>query len=179
MPLSNIWFTSDLHIGHGGAAHHRGFASQEEHDWTIITNLQRVVHKRDKLFILGDVVWNNRSLKLLSEIPGIKELIIGNHDTLSTPEYLRYFTKVHGFRSYREFWLSHCPIHPQEIYRKRGNIHGHLHNGAPTQNLGHPYFNVNTDYHNLCPVNLDTILHFFDHPEDYHAGTQQPRRSPE
>ncbi|NIP43115.1 MAG: hypothetical protein GWO28_10505, partial [candidate division Zixibacteria bacterium] len=132
MALSNIWLASDLHLGHEGAAKHRGFDSISDHDEMIIDNFQSLICKRDKLFILGDVVWNNKSLKLLAEIPGTKELIIGNHDTLSTREYLKYFTKVHGFRGYKEFWLSHCPIHPQEIYRCRGNIHGHLHKGAAT-----------------------------------------------
>lgn len=161
MALSNIWFTSDLHLGHSGAAHHRGFNDVVEHDWTIITNLRSVVGKKDKLFILGDVCWNDHSLKLLEEIPGIKELIIGNHDTLQTKKYLKYFTKVHGFRGYREYWLSHCPIHPQEIFRTKGNIHGHIHNGAATTNIGYPYFNVNVDCNNMCPVNMDTIDHFF------------------
>jgi calcineurin-like phosphoesterase family protein len=159
--LSNIWFTSDLHLGHKGAASHRGFTSVVEHDWTIISNLNSVVRKRDKLFILGDVCWNNKSLLLLNDIPGIKELIIGNHDTLSTNEYLKYFTKVHGFRKYDKFWLSHCPIHPQELIRGRGNIHGHIHTGGMTGNLGHPYFNVNVDMNNMCPVNLDTIISFY------------------
>jgi len=159
---SNVWFTSDLHLGHIGSARHRGFTSVEEHDAAIITHMQMVIGKRDKLFILGDVCWNNQSLKLLGELPGVKELIIGNHDTLHTYEYLKYFNKIHGFRSYKNFWLSHCPIHPQEIYRHAGNIHGHIHKGAATQNLGYPYYNVNQDYNNFCPVNYDTIVHFFN-----------------
>lgn len=159
--LSNIWFTSDLHLGDDGAAKHRGFSNVVEHDWTIIANLHSVVGKKDKLFILGDVCRNNQSLKLLNEIPGIKELIIGNHDTLSTKEYLKYFTKVHGFRRYKGFWISHCPIHPQELFRCTGNIHGHIHNNAATKNIGYPYFNVNTDVNNLCPVNYDTIVSWF------------------
>lgn len=158
---SNVWFVSDLHLGHGHAAKMRGFTSVEEHDAAIVANLQ-VVGRKDKLFILGDVVWNNNSLKLLSDIPGTKELIIGNHDTLTTKEYLKYFTKVHGFRKYKNFWLSHCPIHPQEIYRCTGNIHGHIHNGGATDNLGHPYFNVNVDCNGMNPTNFSTILSSFN-----------------
>ena len=159
---SNIWFTSDLHLGHGGITKHRGFPSIVEHDWTILANLNAMVRKKDKLFILGDVVWNQEALKLLDEIPSEKELIIGNHDTMTTKAYLKYFRNVRGFRSYKGFWLSHCPIHPQEIYRRRGNIHGHIHKGANTPALPMPYFNVNVDYNNYAPVNFDTILAEFD-----------------
>lgn len=174
---NNVWFTSDLHLGHEAIAKHRGFTNVVEHDWAIIAQLQAMVRKREKLFILGDVVWNDASLKLLSEIPGTKELIIGNHDNLQTKKYLRYFTKVHGFRKYKNFWLSHCPIHPQEMYRATGNIHGHIHMGAcyrgagdeykdiaegkKDNSLGYPYFNVNIDMNGMAPVNLDTINHFF------------------
>lgn len=155
--LSNVWFTSDLHLGHELAAKMRGFNNVIEHDWTIIANLVAVVGKGDKLFVLGDVAWNDKGLKLVAEIPGVKELIMGNHDSYKTQMYLKYFNKVHGFCKYKNFWLSHCPIHPQEIYRCKGNIHGHIHRGAATKDIGHPYFNVNTDMNNLCPVNFITI----------------------
>ena len=158
---SNVWFTSDLHLGHEGVAKHRGFTCLEYHDDAILNNFQKLIGKRDKLFILGDVAWNNKSLPLIAEIPGVKELIVGNHDTLSTREYLKYFNKVHGFRGYKGFWLSHPPIHEQEIYRKRGNIHGHVHNGAHTPPLPYPYFNVNVDFNDMKPVNFDTILDWF------------------
>lgn len=169
MALSNVWFTSDLHLGHEHAATMRGFDSVVEHDWTLIANLQ-IIGRKDKLFILGDAVWNNKSLKLLNEIPGTKELIIGNHDSLTTKEYLKYFTKVHGFRKYNNFWLSHCPIHPQEVFRCTGNIHGHIHNGGATKNLGYPYFNVNTDCNNLNPVNLTTIQKWFENGGEFMDG---------
>lgn len=165
---SNIWFMSDLHLGHEGAAKHRGFTNVVEHDWCIIENANKLIRRRDKVFMLGDVVWNNNSLKLIKEIHGTKELIIGNHDGLTTKEYLKYFTKVHGFRRYKNFWLTHCPIHPQEIYRCRGNIHGHIHNNAATGNIGHPYFNVNVDMNSMSPVNFDTILKEFDENEFYY-----------
>jgi calcineurin-like phosphoesterase family protein len=165
MSLENIWFTSDLHLGHDHAVKARGFSSVIEHDWAIITSLNSVVKRRDKIFILGDVVWNVDSLKLLKEIHGTKELIIGNHDNTATKEYLEHFTKVHGFRKYKHFWLSHCPIHPQEVYRCRGNIHGHIHNGGATASLGYPYFNVNIDCNQMNPVNFSTILRYFEERE--------------
>ena len=168
MSLSNVWITSDLHLGHPMAAELRGFNSTIEHDYAIVSNMQ-IIGKRDKLFILGDVVWDNRHLPILNEIPGIKELIIGNHDRLTTREYLKYFTKIHGFRKYKNFWLSHCPIHPQEIYRATGNIHGHIHNGGDTKNIGHPYFNANVDDNNMNPVNFTTIIKWYENGGSHEA----------
>jgi calcineurin-like phosphoesterase family protein len=160
--LSNVWFTSDLHLGHELAAKNRGFASVEEHDAAIIYNINKVVNKNDKLFILGDLAMNKQKLEQLSEIRcRNKELLIGNHDLYQTQHYLRWFTKVHGFRKYENYWLSHCPVHPQEMYRTKGNIHGHIHKGAATHELPLPYYNVNVDFHNCNPVNFTWIKQAF------------------
>lgn len=165
MALSNVWFTSDLHLGHMFAARARGFESTEEHDDAVIEGINSTIGKRDKLFILGDAAFSKAGLGKLAQITGIKELIIGNHDTYKTEDYLRDFVRVHGFRQYKGFWLSHCPIHPQEIYRCHGNIHGHIHKGAATKPLPLPYFNVNVDFWDLKPVNFDTILSNYDTSE--------------
>lgn len=157
----NVWFTSDWHLGHNKVALLRGFNSVEEHDNHIISNINKAVGKRDKLFVLGDVAWKQSYLdKLSGIICRNMELIIGNHDTLQTTEYLKYFTKVHGFRKYKDVWLSHCPIHPQEMYRCRTNVHGHLHRGAGTPPLGFPYFNVNVDYNDYEPIGYSRIMNY-------------------
>lgn len=163
--MSNVWFTSDLHLGHKYAAKARGFDSVEEHDFTLVENINKLVRGKDKLFILGDVAFTSQGFKMISMLPRTMELIIGNHDTQRTVDYLRHFVRVHGFRQYKEFWLSHCPIHPQELYRCRGNIHGHIHKGTATPPLDYPYFNVNVDFHNMMPVNFATILTWFDEHE--------------
>lgn len=103
MSGGNVWFTSDLHLGHENIAILRGFKNADEHDAAIVENFNQLVGKRDKLFILGDVAWKKEKLKLLAKIPGVKELIIGNHDTFSTQSFLQYFNKVHGFRGYKGF----------------------------------------------------------------------------
>jgi len=158
MGLENIWFTSDLHLGHNGISKHRKFSSDEEHDEVIIEQLNKYVKKRDKLFVLGDVAMKKTALSKLSRINGIKELIIGNHDTYPTSEYLKYFNKVHGFRKYKDLWLSHCPIHPQEMYRCKANVHGHIHYGTNSPLLELPYINANLDCNNYRPLNMEDII---------------------
>ena len=64
-----------------------------------------------------------------------------------------FFDEVYGFHKYKEFWLSHCPIHPQEL-RGKYNIHGHVHhNNIPDKN----YFNVCIEALNGLPIKLDEI----------------------
>jgi len=147
------YFTSDLHLGHGYAAGARGFTSVEDHDRAVIGSLSWL-GSRDKLFVLGDVAFPRRALTGLSEIRCIMDLILGNHDTHRLQEYLQYFNKVHGCREYKNYILTHIPIHPQEVFRYTANIHGHIHKDAATPPLdSSKHFNVNWDFH-LGPVSM-------------------------
>lgn len=144
--MSQVWFTSDLHLGHKLAARLRGFDSVKEHDVNIITTLMDQVNKRDILFVLGDVAMDKESLKLLSAVDCRKKMLFGNHDEYGHEDYLKYFESLHGFYKYKGVWLSHCPIHPQEMYRCKANIHGHIHKNAGTPELEFPYINMNWDF---------------------------------
>jgi calcineurin-like phosphoesterase family protein len=166
--MSNVFFTSDLHIGNKLCASLRGFASVEEHDATIIQNINDTVSKRNKLYILGDLVFGKENIHKLGEIVcGNVVAVLGNHDKFKALDYLRYVNDVAGFVSYKKFFLSHCPIALQEIYRVRGNIHGHIHRGAATKPL-YPrwYFNVNVDFHDYRPVCFTEIDEHFRRQED-------------
>jgi calcineurin-like phosphoesterase family protein len=59
--MSNVWFTSDWHIGHKNILKYRdGFQSTDEHDATLIENYQSLISKRDIVYFLGDMVFYNR-----------------------------------------------------------------------------------------------------------------------
>jgi len=145
-PKFSVGFTSDLHLGHALAAGKRGFATVEEHDQAVIETLANQCTKRSVLWILGDVAMRPESLALLAKVPGRKRLVRGNHDRYAISEYLKYFEDVHGFLKYKQMWLSHCPIHPQEMHRVKLNVHGHIHADAATKPLGRPYLCVNWDF---------------------------------
>lgn len=151
------FFTSDLHLGHKRAAEFRGFDSVQEHDQAVMESLWSLP-RRSKLWILGDIAFNDEGIKLLFTIPSmVKVAILGNHDKYPASQYCKIFNKVQGFVKYEKMFLSHCPIHPQELYRVRGNIHGHIHKGAATDPIEDPrYFNLNWDFH-LGPVPWDVI----------------------
>lgn len=155
--MSNVFFISDLHFGHNKilkfSGEYRLGATIEEHDEWLINSINSVVSKRDKLFILGDVAFGQEHIKKLGRLAGVKELILGNHDKYRTQDYLRWCTKIHGFRTYNGFWLSHAPIHPAEL-RGCFNIHGHVHmNSLPDRH----YLNVSVEACAGHPVPLELL----------------------
>ena len=156
---SQVLFCSDLHIGHALAAEKRGFDNVGEHDMHIMKTLMGQCTKRTVLWVLGDVCMDIKKMWILDKILGRKKLVRGNHDKFDLGVYTKYFEDVHGFLRYKEMWLSHCPIHPQEMYRCKLNVHGHIHKNTHSPLLPHPYFNVNWDFWGRA-VNLDEIREF-------------------
>lgn len=152
--MSLVYFASDLHLGHKNITRFReGFSSAEEHHEIILDNLLSTVSKRDTIFLLGDVAFDNSyCLRLLLGLQHATKIVWvpGNHDVsvqtiLTFAEQLEYPAgKLHlpAFTSYKGWWLSHCPIHPDEIRNRKGNIHGHTHN----YNIDDPrYINVSME----------------------------------
>ena len=152
----SVYFTSDLHLDHLLASEKRGFDSVTTHNQSIIDSLNEHCNKRSLLYILGDVAMSRKGLKMLHDVPARKILVKGNHDTFKLSEYLEIFEDIHGIVRYKNMWLSHCPIHPQEMFRCKSNVHGHIHKNAATSNIGEPYFNVNWDFWHR-PISLDEL----------------------
>lgn len=129
--MSKKYVISDLHFGHTNILKFsgplRGGTTSKEHDEWLITQWNSVVTKQDLVYVLGDVAFNKEALKNIKRLKGTKHLILGNHDIEHIPLYSEYFNKIYGLHRYRGvFWMSHCPIHPQEL-RGLFNIHGHTH----------------------------------------------------
>lgn len=143
--MANVWFCSDLHFGHkkiGGFRY--GYADSEEANRKRISDdWRKSVTKRDIVYVLGDACFTMDTVEDFKNLPGKKILIRGNHDLLDTQVYLKYFESVFGLLKYKEFWLSHAPIHPLEL-RGKINLHGHVHYNSISDNR----------YFNCCPENL-------------------------
>lgn len=121
---------SDLHLQHSNMAIKRGFKDSEEHDNFLIEQWNKVVNKRDTVWILGDLSMEQSSpYVLLNQLKGTKNVVLGNHDMPQhIPELLKYVNKVCGMFKYKQTFFTHCPIHESELdYRVQLNIHGHLH----------------------------------------------------
>ena len=150
-----IYLIADTHFGHRAICKYRPqFSSPEEHDEYVIERINSVVRKaREQLWILGDVCIKNPAYdfpKLLRRLHGTLHIITGNHDYL--PVYNGFHVTTALVKKYG-FWLSHCPIHPQEL-RGFYNIHGHVH----YKTVDDPrYVNVCCENVDFRPVHIDEI----------------------
>ena len=175
-----MYFISDLHLGHKNILKFcpdRGGSSVIEHSEWIVEQYNSVIKKRDTVWILGDVCFDSDHFKYMEQLKGQKNMLWGNHDKMSLETYQKYFRLVYGFRKKYGFWISHAPIHPQEL-RNTVNIHGHVHQNHILDANGQPdlrYFNVCVDACDGKPVHIDDIK---QRQQDIFGGRHDPRKSP-
>ena len=141
-----VWLVSDTHFGHektctvfkrADGTPLRPFASAEEMDETMVARWNERVRPNDKVYHLGDVVINRKSLKILERLNGDKVLIKGNHDIFKLEDYTRYFRDIRAYHVMNGLILSHVPVHEDSLGRFGCNIHGHLHYQRVLVNYGH------------------------------------------
>ena len=129
--MSQVFLISDLHLGHrtvlGFADNYRakalGVDTIEQHDEKICDLWNQTVKKRDLVIVLGDLGW---TFNLLKDLPGRKKVLLGNHDKFNASKYLEVFEDIIGPVKYKRHWLSHFPIHADELFGKKV-LHGHTH----------------------------------------------------
>jgi len=166
--MAQVYFTADLHIAHRSICKYRpGFSSAAAHDEYMLS-LFDALPKRSLVYILGDFLFagpdTTAILERLGKLPYQIKLLLGNHDIRDIHRHLpANVTLQLPLHSYKSMWLSHCPIHPQEMRNRLGNIHGHLH----LESIDDPqYFNVNIDVNNYKFVTLEHIRDYFNKDQD-------------
>lgn len=135
--MSNVFFTSDLHIGHKLVAGLRGFWDEDnvdddgnaapdtlEHARTVAAIWDATVKPSDTVFVLGDTGLSNWSyvLNWFDNRPGTKHLIAGNHDPVHPArsdaiklqkEWLHVFATINPYTTRKiageKVLLSHFP----------------------------------------------------------------------
>jgi calcineurin-like phosphoesterase family protein len=97
---------------------------------------------------------------------------MGNHDS-SYPisRYMPYFSTIIAYTKFDKNWLSHVPMHENELYRCKANIHGHLHSkrvmvskefdtgiGLMSEMVpDERYVNVSAEHNNLTPISYEDL----------------------
>jgi len=131
-----VFLTSDTHFGHTGVCRFteadgvtkiRPWTDPHEMDEEMIKRWNDTVRPNDKVYHLGDVVINRKSLATLARLNGDKVLIRGNHDIFRDDEYRLYFRELRAYHVMNGMILSHIPLHEASLGRFGVNIHGHLH----------------------------------------------------
>lgn len=157
--MSKVFFTSDQHFGHRNILKYRPeFSSVKEHDETIIQNWNKVVTKKKYIvWVLGDFMIHNKKYdmdSILYSLNGTIKIIPGNHC------HMKYYPQSmvwNGLYKKYSYWLSHSPIHPQEL-RGHKNICGHCHNKPIKDNR---YISVCQENINYTPISLEAIREQF------------------
>lgn len=169
----SVYFLGCAHLGHNNIAKYRPFVSSKEDNTRLIRDdWQKRINKNDVIYCMGDTCFDKDSLDLIGNLKGRKILIKGNHDDLvTTQDQVAVFSEIYGMLKYKGMWLTHCPIHPDEMRNRKGNVHAHIHNHIIKKGWG-PFKTVDKRYFNTCVdaiwpkynsvfVSLDTIRKYF------------------
>jgi len=157
--MSKVLFIGDLHLDHGNVHKFRKeFVSDTHHHEHVMEKVLMTVNKKDLLYLMGDSAFSRSAIELLKEIKGRVILVKGNHDYPNSRYFLDVVEEVHGITKYKRAWLTHCPIHPAELWGKF-NIHGHVHQNTILTDTGE----IDARYVNVCAENIDyTPISFAD-----------------
>jgi calcineurin-like phosphoesterase family protein len=148
-------FISDLHFGHELVSKIRGFKTTDEHDKFIIDKWNQSVNKRNVVYILGDIALSHRHICKLGELNGIKKVVLGNHDTKRNIKEIVKYASVYGSVEYKDYIITHFPVHDSSFPRYKGNIHGHIHSSKKIDDSR--YISVCIEHVGYCPVLFDKL----------------------
>ena len=169
--INATYFTSDQHFGHANIIKYcnRPFSSVYEMDNYLIKQWNNKVGDDDTVFILGDLFFRNAYSpeKILENLNGRKNLIIGNHDKYWTRkvDIIKHFdviitsTFLVTMGDHR-ILLSHYPIY--DFNNCDYMIHGHNHNNINPDHFlrlqSNPnMLNAGVEINNYMPVSLDEL----------------------
>lgn len=163
------WLTSDLHLFHANIIVYCGrpHESVEQMNQSIIDAWKSVVAPEDRVVVVGDLSAGlgprrDELQSIISDLPGRKVLVRGNHDHQTNEWYVEA-----GFESVTDWMLEdnmlfiHKPatsMNPEtlrifERLEPELVVHGHIHDARP-EISGH--FNVAWDRHYRL-INLEEV----------------------
>lgn len=137
---SNIYLWSDIHFGHGNIIKYcnRPFPNRQLMDQCLIGNYQNMIKHDDIVIFGGDIGFMkaNDVNHILSQLPGYKIWIVGNHDITRDGEVMELaFDERHlcfvvdvekDSRSY-QLLFTHYPLDITNVPDGCFNVHGHIH----------------------------------------------------
>ena len=138
----------------------RPFTSNEEMDYTMMENWNKLVRPQDHVYHLGDFTMlrqdtNGRMTAFRQRLNGHLRILLGNHDALPSKWYFQNFEKVYGSRVIDNLLMTHIPVNSQSLGRFKANVHGHTHHNKIMLDPHHPdsrYINVSVEQTNYSPV---------------------------
>lgn len=132
--------------------------SSKEHWERAFEGIERL-SKRSMVFLLGDIIFRKEHLERMSKVRCRKILIGGNHCLgegrgITMKDLVDVYDDILFLHKYKGHWLSHAPIHPEELRGKRC-VHGHCHPYLMLDKEGYPdpnYISVSVEYTSYTPI---------------------------
>lgn len=157
--MKNIFFTSDMHLGHKNILEYskRPFSTVDEMDEEIIRRFNSVVGKNDVIYNLGDFCFKNPKF-YNNRFNGTMIRLKGDHDH-DIKEPLMLLLKVPGlvdnFGEPLPITLCHYPMRSwRKAHWGAWHLHGHMHD------LFKPYglsFDVGVDSWDYYPLSFEQV----------------------
>lgn len=165
--MQNIFFISDLHLGHKKVVQFNNDDGQKMRPWNNLNDMHNAmiaawnsaVTDADKVYVIGDFAFDKKSLAIGKELKGRKILVKGNHDVLKLKDYMEVFSDIRGCHVLEDYVLTHVPIHESCIDRFKINIHGHLHSRRIIKNglIDYRYQNCSVEQINYTPIEFSAL----------------------
>ena len=138
-----IWFCSDLHLGHSNmykftnydGTKCRPWDNYEEAEEYMLQEFNKVLKPQDTLYCLGDVAnrTDRASYFFNALVPCRRILLMGNHDNKIGFKFLsKYFNEIRGAYNLENYIMTHIPVSSGSKGRFKTNIHGHTHSNLIT-----------------------------------------------
>lgn len=166
--MRDIYIISDTHFGHENILKFTGFDGgpvREFHDVHhmneyMVERWNKTIKDNDIVYHLGDVYFG-KGHQMLSRLRGRKRLILGNHDNGKSEHLLNNFEKILMWRDFKEFdcILSHVPLHESALYKRKYNLHGHVHKGDHRGLMQDKrYINCCVEVRDYTPVHIEELV---------------------
>jgi len=184
----NCWFTADTHFGHANIIKYcaRPFKDSVEMNETIISNWNRVVHKDDLVYHLGDFCFSKKSPDTFDNyfrrLNGVIVFVKGNHDKYTWRNHRQKFYACSD--SYREIEINGQEItlchYAMRVWNKSHHgswhLYGHSHGSLPDDPHSRS-FDVGVDCHNYTPINFEQVKEIMSKklwkPIDHHGERKE------
>ena len=176
MERSNLmfdWIISDTHFWHDNIVKFCFRPGYHEEDYVLhnrimFDNWLKLVGEDEEILHLGDIAFfsrdkttRNEQVQTISELPGIKKAILGNHDREKRSVYEACgFTVIKDLIIQVKGWevvFTHYPIRGEDLRDDQINVHGHCHNNS-VDGLTKRHKNVSVELMSFSPQRIDDIL---------------------
>lgn len=164
-----IYFTADQHFGHYNILRYesRPFADVREMNEAIINRWNKIVHKNDTIYILGDLTFSKKEsdvAAIMERLKGKKILVKGNHDYFANKEWAgKYFEQVADYIEINRNGVKICLMHyPMATWNKKHygsiHLHGHIHSNKLPFKIGGRILNVGVDLFDYEPISIERVI---------------------